>query len=378
MSQPVAAPQRIARLMPLREIDALVDRLASPVRPETMEAHYSLFRVLAADVVAMGAHPSTAVAIRDGWAVPAGLVADAGAYSPVPLGSRPDWVNVGDPLPDGADAVLAPDAIGSDASSPQASASASAAPGEGVLPAGADAAPGQLLRRAGERVRETDIAVFRAVDVTQVNVRQPRVSLLVANPKFDETFDMMGSWLGQAVGRRGGVTHRHDRARRDLAQALRDDTVDLIITIGGTGAGRNDATVRALAAVGEVHVHGMGIRPGETAGLGTVGSRPVLLLPGRFDAALAAWLLVGRRLLDRLTGSVARELAGTGMLTRKVVSTVGVAEIVLLRRAGDGLEPIMGPYFPLWALAQADGWTLVPAESEGYQAGATVELRPLP
>jgi molybdopterin biosynthesis enzyme len=33
---------------------------------------------------------------------------------------------------------------------------------------------------------------------------------------------------------------------------------------------------------------------------------------------------------------------------------------------------------PLSALTRADGWILVPAESEGYSAGAPVSVFPLP
>ena len=36
------------------------------------------------------------------------------------------------------------------------------------------------------------------------------------------------------------------------------------------------------------------------------GTRPVLLLPGRLDAALAVWLVLGRRMLARLSGGTAR------------------------------------------------------------------------
>jgi molybdopterin biosynthesis enzyme len=64
----------------------------------------------------------------------------------------------------------------------------------------------------------------------------------------------------------------------------------MIVAIGGTGSGRNDESVRTLARAGTVQFHGIGITPGETTALGFVGARPVLLLPGRIDAALAGWL----------------------------------------------------------------------------------------
>ena len=42
--------------------------------------------------------------------------------------------------------------------------------------------------------------------------------------------------------------------------------------------------------------------------------------------------------------------------------------------------PVMGGsgYVPLSALAEADGWILVPADSEGYPPGAEVVIRPFP
>jgi molybdopterin molybdotransferase len=186
--------------------------------------------------------------------------------------------------------------------------------------------------------------------------------------------------LAAAIAAAGGdVKISHASAEREaLERALADESADAVIAVGGTGAGRNDRAVRVLAGIGQVHIHGMGIRPGETAALGSVGRRAVLMLPGRLDAALAAWLLVGRRLLDRLTGATVRDASLAGTLSRKIVSTIGIAEMVVVRRTGTGLDPIGGASLPLRALAEAAGWVLVPADSEGYPAGATVEVRPLP
>ena len=58
-----------------------------------------------------------------------------------------------------------------------------------------------------------------------------------------------------------------------------------------------------LAREGRLAVHGIALTPGETAALGFVGPRPVLMLPGRLDAALGVWLVVGRRILERLAAS---------------------------------------------------------------------------
>ena len=41
--------------------------------------------------------------------------------------------------------------------------------------------------------------------------------------------------------------------------------VDAVIAIGGTGVGRDDASVATLARLGRVEVHGIALSPGETA-----------------------------------------------------------------------------------------------------------------
>jgi hypothetical protein len=119
---------------------------------------------------------------------------------------------------------------------------------------------------------------------------------------------------------------------------------------------------------------------GETAALGFVDGKPVLLLPGRLDAALSVWLTVGRRLLARLAGALNKEYepVETVTLARKVASTVGLAEVVPVRRSGGQADPLATKYLPLSVIARADGWLLVPADSEGYSAGSTVQVRPWP
>ena len=89
--------------------------------------------------------PSQPIALRDGFAVPAAAVVDAGPYTPVALPLAACRIDVGQPLPRDVDAVLPLDAIAFRGD--RADAVAAAAGGEGVLPAGGDAAPQLPLRQ---------------------------------------------------------------------------------------------------------------------------------------------------------------------------------------------------------------------------------------
>jgi molybdopterin biosynthesis enzyme len=90
------------------------------------------------------------------------------------------------------------------------------------------------------------------------------------------------------------------------------------------------------------------------------------------------WLLIGRQLLAHLCGRDLDEPTTRVELARKISSPLGLAEMVPVRRLGDKVEPIASGYIPLQAIARADGWVFVPADSEGFQAGARVVLKPWP
>jgi molybdopterin molybdotransferase len=377
---PSELQQLPSRLAPLSEVLARIDALAGPVTPHAVEVSAAAGRVLAADVAIDQQLPFVAIALRDGWTVRADAVVDAGPYAPVPLIPPPAFVEVGAPLSSDVDAVLPPDAVTMRAGN--AEATAPAVPGDGVLAAGADAAGEQILRRAGERLRAVDVAVLRAAGVPRVAVRVPRLIVVTANLFIDAVDDTVGPLLARAIDRAGGVADIVPGARDGtpaLEHALAEsEHADAVVIVGGTGAGRHDASVLTLARLGTVNVHGVGLVPGETAALGSIGARPVLVMPGRHDAALAAWLVLGRHLLMRLTGRSGPEVATPVRLVRKIASSVGVAEVVLVRRSRDGVEPIAAGCFPLHALAQADGWVLIAPEREGFPPGATVDMHALP
>jgi molybdopterin biosynthesis enzyme len=153
---------------------------------------------------------------------------------------------------------------------------------------------------------------------------------------------------------------------------------DAVIGVGGTGSGEQDRSVQTLARIGRVAVYGIALMPGETTALGFVATRPVLLVPGRVDAAMAVWLTIGVRMLARLTGATEAGMAMAAVLTRKVASPLGLAQVVPVRCQGRDAEPIASGYWPLGAITQADGWILIPPDSEGYPAGAEVVVRALP
>ena len=373
-----AAPetQRISKLTPLPDALAAIDALTRTVEPKEADLGVALGRVLAADVIAPGDRPGQALALRDGWAVKADETVDAGSYAPALLSAVPQRVDAGQPLPRGADAVAPVDAVVLRGS--QAEALAVVPPGEGVLPAGADARQGNSLRSAGLRLRSIDGAALAAAGVERVAVREPRIRLVCARTA-DPVIASGYEWLARVLTAKGAsVIIANETAADHLQAAFHHEASDAILVLGGTGSGMTDVSVQALARAGSVAFHGVGLIPGETAAFGTAGARSVLLAPGRIDAALAVWLTLGRRWLQKLAGGGEEDRPAIVELARKVTSTVGMAEVVPVRVRDSRAEPLASNYLSFSALARADGWLLVPPESEGYPAGAQVAMRPLP
>ncbi|HXD45234.1 MAG TPA: molybdopterin-binding protein [Pseudolabrys sp.] len=361
-------PQAIARLTPLGEALGAVEAQVKPVAPG--RGPPAAGRVLAEDVAAPR-RPEAAIALADGWAISADDTLGAGGTSPTALPRAPARIDAGQPMPPGADSVAPLDAVQVTAAGAQAL--AAVFPGDGVLPVGGDAHVGEVLRRAGERLRLADVATFTALGLPSLALRIPRVRLV---PLRDEPLIAAAAQLiGADLERRGALL----RESGSLDNALNAADADMIVGIGGTGTGRNDSSVAALRRDGRLVLHGLALSPGETAAFGFAGDKPVLLLPGRLDAALAVWLTLGRLAADRLSGAKpVAEFVDTARLTRKIASTVGITEFVPVTRDGRGAEPLASRYLPLSALSRADGYVLVPAESEGYSAGAAVRVWPWP
>lgn len=364
--------QLIARLTPLADVLGALDSTVQPVPPRAMDLHAAVGRVLSSPAVAPS-RPASPLALIDGWALNADATLDAGTYAPALLPEMPERVEVGQPMPGGADSVAPLDTV--TVKGDRAEALGTVSFGEGVIAFGADCDSSLPLRRAGTRLRITDAAVLAAAGLARVTAREPRFRVVPVRGSTIVT--AAARMIADDLERHGG-TVRLESAGVDLDMIFGADNSDALVVIGGTGSGRNDSSVQTLARAGKIAFHGIALSPGETTALGFIGSRPVLLLPGRLDAALAGWLVIGRRILAKLSGALEDEVTTSFALARKIASPVGIAEFVPVRRSGEQVEPLAAKYLPFSALARADGWILVPAESEGFGAGATVPVYPWP
>jgi molybdopterin molybdotransferase len=338
-------------------------------------------RVLTEDIRAVQPIPAVDRAALDGFAIQASASLGASAYNPVRLPLIA--VAAGDALPAGTDAVVPLELVEPDVQGWIEVVEAVAA-GDNVEQQGAIATIGATLVPAGTRLAARHIGLLTIAGLSGIPVvRRPRVRILVPKPtKAGAWEDSNGPMIRAAVERDRGVVGECVAVERDqiaMRAALVEAGVDIILVIGGTGRGPDDHSGAALADTGELAIHGVALRPGETTGLGrTVSGMPVVLLPGAPAACLWSYELFAGRAIRRLGGR-GPELPyrSREMITaRKIVSALGITEICPVRYgAGDTVEPL--PSFAetgLMAAVGADGFVIVPVGSEGHPQGARVTV----
>lgn len=322
-------------LLPVAEARRLLaQRVIRVAETETLPLAAALGRVLAEDLVSPLAVPPHDNSAVDGYA----LCFDdllPGAETRLPLGGRAAAghplgrplrrgeairIFTGAPMPEGADTVMMQEDCREEA-------------GQVLLPpglkrganrrkAGEDIAAGQVILKAGRRLRPVDLGLAASTGCTSLAVTRPlRVALFSTGDEVMEpgrplppgaiydanraTVRALLTAQGAAVGDLGILPDQGEAIAAALASAAGGH--DLIVTSGGVSEGAEDHVKAAVQAQGRLHFWRLAIKPGRPVALGQVGRVPFIGLPGNPAAAVVTFVALLRPLLALLSGATPRE-----------------------------------------------------------------------
>jgi len=382
-----------------------LDRQLSELDEEQVPLDGAAGRVLAGPVTSDFDVPGFDRAMMDGFAVRAEDTDGASTYNPLVLeeigcalpGQPHDGtlasgqavrIMTGAPLPAGADAVLPAERAECD--DRRVAVHDAVSPGKHVGRRGEDVMAGATILCAGRVLRPQDLGLLSSIGAGIVSVvRRPRVAVLTtgnevlpagAAPRPNRIVDANGPMLAALVARDGGAVVRRSIVADDpqvLLTAMRGDDFDVLIVSGGSSVGEEDYAPRLLAQHGELAVHGIAMRPSSPTGMGRLAGRPVFLLPGNPVSCLCAYDFFAGRAVRVLGGRSAdwphRRVAAP--LARKIASPIGRVDYMRVTMNDGRVEPLgTGGASILTTTTRADGFVIVPADSEGYPAGATVTV----
>jgi molybdopterin molybdotransferase len=393
-----------ARRATVEQVLAWLDAHVHPLSEELVPLDQAAGRVLSRDVISRVDVPGFDRAMMDGFALRAAETDSASTYNPLPLSvvgeilpgiplpvplapGQAVRIMTGAPLPAGADAVVAVEHTQSDADRVWILDPVSSLKHVGRR--GEDVRSGDRILADGRRLRPQDLGVLSSIGVDRVPVhRRPRVRLVITGnellpagsvPQGAQIADANGPMLAALVERDGGeLTNRCIIADEvdSIRQAMHDD-VDVVVVSGGSSVGIEDHAPGLLAAHGELAFHGIAMRPSSPTGMGRLASRWVFLLPGNPVSCLCAYDFFAGRTIRRLAGrSTAWPYRAARLpLQRKLVSEVGRVDYARVRIVDERVEPIaVAGASVLTSTTRADGFVIVPQDSEGYPPGTLVEV----
>ena len=376
-----------------------------PFPGEKVMVSESLGRITAEPVTARLSSPFYHSSAMDGYAVKYQETFGASETSPkkLKLGEQTVYIDTGDPMPDGFNAVIMIEDVNVircqvlgvryqedefiEITEP-------ATPWQNVRVIGEDIVATELILPENHRIRPVDVGAMIAGGHIDINVRRkPKVVIIPTgteivepgtNLKKGDIIEYNSRVLGGLVSEWGGEAVRF-RIVPDNLEELKDAILeahnagDMVVVNAGASAGSEDFTSRAISETGEVILHGVSIKPGKPVIIGVVKNKPVLGIPGYPVSAFITFNLFAKPVIYRWQGiEMEPPEILRAALSRQVASTLGQEEFLRVKigKVGDKFiaTPVSRGAGVLMSLVRADGFVRIPAMSEGIGAGSEVDV----
>ncbi|MEW4488369.1 gephyrin-like molybdotransferase Glp [Thalassoglobus sp. JC818] len=297
-------------------------------------------------------------------------------------------IMTGAPIPDGADAVVPIEYV--DVSEDRIRVATTVGPMKNIGRTGEDLKAGDAVVQQGQFLRPQDVAVLASIGIPEVSVLlPPRVRIVVTGnelvqPGSDlpdyQIYEANSFLLRGAVTRDGGqiesvhfVADNPDSIRAALQQA----GADIILISGGSSVGAEDYAPQLVAELGDLPIHGIRMRPSSPTGIGKIESTTIFLLPGNPVSCMCAYDFFAGRFIRKMLNDV-RDWpfpSTIGKLSKKVSSPLGRTDYCRAQLKGDQIQPLaISGASILSSTTRADGFFIIPEESEGFSAGTEVPI----
>lgn len=379
---------------------ALRQRRIVSTESEIVSVRDALGRITASAVSARCSSPAYHSSAMDGYAVRFRETVGASETKPLllKLGTDSVYVDTGDPLPPGFDAVvMIEDAnVVGDAIEIYASVT----PYQHVRVIGEDIVATEMIVPEKHRLRPVDMGALLASGHLDVAVRKKPVVAIIPTgselvepesvrdrmPQAPEIIEYNATLLGSMAEEAGARMQRMPIIADELAAIkaallIAAETADIVVINAGSGKGSEDYTARAIAELGEVVFHSVAIKPGKPVIAGFINDTPVFGIPGYPVSAYLTFRLFVLPVIAHLLGTVCESGEQlSAIFSRQLSSPLGVDEFVRVKVGAVGEKLIATPVGRgaglLMSVVRADGFVRIPADSEGIGVGGavTVEL----
>lgn len=398
----------------VEETFSLIDEMIPAIKQTEIRAlEDALHYILAEPLIAKENIPGFNRSTVDGYAVKAsdtygssesmpGFLTVAGEVKMGKKAERPVgpgeavYVPTGGMLPDGSDSVImiehCEDITGLLNTYKQV------APGENVISAGEDIKAGEVLFKAGTKLRPQELGAIASLGFSKVKVfRKLKVGYLSSGDEIVPfqterleagqirdinvlTITGLAKEWDAEVMYGGIVKDDFDIFKQKVHQLF--DQVDCLILSGGSSVGAKDYTTEVIGSLGKpgVLLHGISIKPGKPTILALANGKPVIGLPGHPASAMVIFRLFGERIVKKCSGQYVKKQPERvfARITKNIPSAPGRSDYIRVRlfeQDGDWwADPIIGKSGLITTLVKSDGLVEIQSEKEGVLQGENVPV----
>ncbi len=371
--------------------------------PEIIKTTDSLGRITASPIFAKYSSPFYHSAAMDGYAVRSFETFTASDRSPLLLkiGEQAVYVDTGDPMPDGFDAVIMIEDVniirGQNVDE-YIEIYQPVTPYHHVRAIGEDIVSTELIIPENYRIRPIDIGAMLASGNFEIPVRKiPNIAVIPTGTELISIEDIRdrhprppeiieyNSHVVAGLLREYGVNPIKWEIVRDDIDLIRDaikgasKIADSVIIIAGSGRGSEDFTFDAISSLGEVIVHGIAIKPGKPIIIGFVNNKPIFGLPGYPVSTYITMQLFVKPMIEKMIGNTVQSgKTIKARLSRQASSSIGIDEFIRVKVGFIGDTPIATPIGRgaglLMSIVRADGIIKIPNNVEALSAGTEVDV----
>ncbi|WZL72126.1 molybdopterin biosynthesis protein [Clostridiaceae bacterium 35-E11] len=358
-------------------------------------------RVTTCPVFAKYSSPNYNASAMDGIAVRAMKTFSASERNPIQLTLNEDFVylDTGDPIVEPFNAVIMIEDI-EEIDEKTIEIIKPASPWQHIRPIGEDIVAHEMIIPSNHLIRPVDIGALLSGGITEISVyKRPRVGIIPTGTEIIEpeetmelgkiiesnsrVFEGMVKELGGQPNRYKPVPDDYSLLKTHLLEAVAEN--ELVIMNAGSSAGTEDYTVKLIAELGEVLVHGIATKPGKPTILGVIQDKPVMGIPGYPVSAYFVFETFAKPIIKKYLGQWSEDKKTVeAIISKRIISSLQHKEYVRIKLGQVNQRLIATPLNRgagvTMSLVRADGVFVIPQNSEGVEAGEKIQvalLKPL-
>lgn len=381
--------------------------------PENIPIEESYDRIVYEDIISPEDLPGFDKSTVDGFAVRAedtfgakeGMPVYLTVKGEVPMGEIPNFslnpgecagISTGGMLPEGANAVIMIEHVNIiDKNLIEILKPVS--PGENVIFKDEDIKKGEVVFKAGHKLRPQDVGALAGLGITEIKVvKKPKVAIILTGDEIvphnekitpGKVRDINSFTLKGLIKEHGGtpvkigiVKDKYSAIKKATEKAL--NISDIVLITGGTSAGVKDLTMKIIDEFGSPGVifHGVSMKPGKPIIAGVCNGKPVFGLPGHPVAVYICFKLFVKPVIEKMLGITQQEYKKVirAKIGRNIHSQAGRTDYIrvyLKEKNGElWAIPLLSKSGLIMSLAKADGIVIIPSELLGIEKGEIVEV----